>query len=34
MIKTEAANLAWAKKGQISFPVCKGIIWDYPLIYV
>ena len=27
MTKTEAANLAWAKEGQISFPVCKGIIW-------
>jgi hypothetical protein len=27
MTKTEAANLAWAKEGQISSPVCKGIIW-------
>ena len=26
MTKTEAANLAWAKEGQISSPVCKGII--------
>ena len=34
MIKTEAANLVWAKEGQISSPVCKGIIWDYAFIYV
>ena len=34
MIKTEAANLAWAKEGQILSPVCKGIIWDYAFIYV
>ena len=27
MTRTEAANLAWAKEGQISSPVCKGIIW-------
>ena len=27
MTKTEASNLAWAKEGQISSPVCKGIIW-------
>ena len=27
MTKAEAANLAWAKEGQISSPVCKGIIW-------
>ena len=27
MTKTEAVNLAWAKEGQISSPVCKGIIW-------
>ena len=27
MTKTDAANMAWAKEGQISSPVCKGIIW-------
>ena len=27
MTKTKAVNLAWAKEGQISSPVCKGIIW-------
>ena len=27
MTKTEAANLAWAKEGQISSLVCEGIIW-------
>ena len=25
MTKTEAANLAWAKEGQISSPVCKVV---------
>ena len=32
--KTEAANLAWAKKGQISSPVYKGIIWVHLVFFM
>ena len=34
MTKTEAANLAWAKEGQISSPVCKGIIWVHLVFFM
>jgi hypothetical protein len=34
MTKTEATNLAWAKEGQISSPMYKGIIWVHLVFFM